>query len=1147
MAQAIAESGENDVVVLAKADRPYTVKPVHGDFVNISHTLTIRSERERAKLNCSAGEAAMFRVFDPEHGGRRPSKLVTLTLDNVEVSGCVGSWRAPGVVRVANAAVKIHNCKLAHVGTVLDHPAAASEPCDVAKISIVGSELETCGVVKPYVPCIVLRNCNTTNAVIVDTRLRSVAVRLQANRNLLLELTNVTWFGRDVRGPLLDVELAPNRSTVSLTGTTISSHEGRTSPVVIAAECEIRSPMVAFNDVAFVNNTFTKTLGGAVALLAQSEKKPVTLNVRFKGCRFFGNSATDAGGALYIEGVDSVQINHCTFEENVAKDGGAVLIAGSTNVSLYNDSFIKNQATGKSNGSKFGVGGAVHILDGDLLLTECTFNDNKARYQGQAIHATGMTQAYITFSKFLTSTPFPDAAPRSEVYLEQQHSTDAESPTLAVRLIKNRFVDNETAIQHGLYNVRTTGQMDINQNELCCPDNHYLDRLSQLRYDLPGFDTGSSIEYVSCVACPVGTYNLQQHCFSADRTAMMKEAKNLCSKCPALAKCLGDGQIVAPRNHWGLAKYKTANEVTFFSCPPEYCDPDDCHSIECCSKNRTGVLCGRCQPGHRFNLGTGSCISDFACHGTSTRTMLWAAAFGFIYLTVIGLFVMLMRLVQKHVSPLLLTDTSVNSAWSCDGDDGVAASGSQQTTDQPAGGRYHLDSDEGSDSFEPSLVPSSANDTEAQSLLPVLNEETQTSAKFCLNMSASTEVNPVTDLPYACCVFWMLMQLLEDAYWPLYGNGSQNSIIRIILDLINLRPAYYILTAACTAGDAAAIFKAALTLLTFGTMIITLVLIMVFGHIILKLISLVRGTPTSHPRAHFDAVLCKMFIILTMLIYLPALKSCLQLVHCIQLDPESQMVLFMNGTLACYQWWQWLVVTFIITNMVPVGLMIWMSLTLVKSHLVSHVQFITGLTCPLVTIIYWSCRHCHLACTWLFPGESRLHVMQAEMAEANQDYFMATDVICTFFIRPFKLQPNQCARNSSKVGSTAWIVFTFARAFILASISVMLNHAPHIRCLVMASLLAVTTVLHTLSQPYQARLINRIETGILAILLLLAVISLNNSLAYITDIQFLQYIHNTGYVSNLIFIIITSLMVIGYLATVIVNSLKPKERLNLIN
>lgn len=1142
VAQAVAESSKNDVIELEKADHPYTVKPLSGHFVNITHTLMIRSESERTKLNCTDGQAGMFRVFDPNYGGNSSAtKLVTLTLENIELRDCVGRWKQSSVIRLVNAAVSIHNCRFTHVGTALHHPSLEGVPCDTVTISVTSSELHTCGFVKPHIPCIVLMNCNTTKAIITDTLLQSASVRLQANLNMLLQMSNVTWFGYNVRGPLLDVELAQNQSIISLTNTTISSHTGRTSPVVIAAEHRVLSPTIRFHNVAFINNTFTKTLGGALALVVQSEKKPVTLNIYFVGCHFSGNSALDAGGALYIEGVDNVAINHCIFEDNVAKDGGAILIAGSTNVSMYNDTFINNQATGKSKHNYFGVGGGLYILQSDLMLTKCTFKDNMAEFKGQAIHATAMTNAYITFNDFMTTKPFFHVVQRSEVYLEQSQSTDRQSTMLTVQLIENRFSDNETSTQHGLYNIRTTGQTDISQNEACCPPSHYLDRLSQPQYDLPGFDTGSSIDYLWCAACPVGTYSLQQQCLPADHGATNEDKEKRCLKCPDMAKCLGDGHITAPRNYWGSVRSMMSSEVRFFLCPAEYCNPDECHSIKCCSNNRTGVLCGKCKLGHQLNVGTGSCILKSNCHQTSTVTMLWAAAFGFLYLTVTGLFVIVMSLIQKHISPLNLADSLLNATWSCENDGGATAINGQQIADQSgeSEGLGHLESDQGSDSFEPSLA--ALDNTETQRILAVLNEETQTSAQVSLRMSASTQVILITDLPYVCCVFWMLMQLLEDAYWPSYGKGIQNTIIRIILDLINLRPVYYILTAPCIDGDAADILKTLLTLMSFGTMIVVLVLIMICGHIILKLISLVRNASVCHHRAHFDAVLCKMFIILVMLIYLPVLKSCLQLIYCIQLHSESWSVLFINGALPCYQWWQWLVIVFIITNLAPIGLMVWISLPLVQNYIVTHVQFITGMACPLVTIIYWTWRHFHLTCRWLSPGESYLRMMQSDMFEANQDHFMATDVICTFFIRPFTPKPHQFSSNSSKDGSTAWIIFTFVRVFIVGIFSIMLNHMPHVRCIVMVTLLFVMTVMHIVRQPYHTRLINQAETGILVILTVLAVISLDNSLAYVTGIELLQYIHNTGYASNLMFIIITSVILIGYLATLIVNALKNKR------
>ncbi|KAK2163560.1 hypothetical protein LSH36_77g02000 [Paralvinella palmiformis] len=1136
VAYAVAHSGQNDVIDLEPADRPYTVEPLSGDFIDVTHILMIRSVGGTAKLNCTEGKAGVFHVFDANYSSGVTSKLVTLTLHDIQIIDCAGTWNKPSVIKVSNAAIKIHNCTFANSGTVLHHAAVGGTSCDRVVVSIIGSTLRNCGFIKPYVPCIQLANCSTLSVTVTNVSFENGAVKFQAEQNLNLQIKNVTLSGENNRGPALDVKLARNQSIVTLTDMSVGHQRSRSSPVVIVAGQPIQSSTLHFANVRFINNSFTKELGGALALIVRC-KIPITLNVLFTDCTFSGNSARDAGGALYIEGVDGVRMNHCTFKNNVAVEGGAILIAGSTNVNMFNTTFIQNQATGMSQKNYLGLGGALRILQSDLVLTQCIFKENKAGLWGQSIHATDLTSAYITLSTFLANGSNHETAPTSELYLEQSQISASQNPGMAVRLTGNTFIDNNTATQHGLYNIQMKGQMDISENTVCCPAGHYMDHLIQPQYNLPGFDTGSSTDYVWCTACPIGTYSLGQTCFSADDSTILKGYKRFCVDCPEFATCLGDGQIMALRNYWGLKKRNGTNDVRFLLCPAGYCDPEICHGIQCCSNNRTGVLCGKCQPEHDFHLGTDSCIPKSGCHKGLSATVLWPVAFGLIYIVLIALFVMVSHFLQESVTATTVKDLSNNATWRnsvASPDERAWSNDSHQRSVQTVESqqRSQSESDEGSDNFEPTLMPGPAAD-DSHSILALLNEETQTSGQMTEKVRTPTQLNLVSDLSYVLCVFWMSLQLLEDVYCPSYGNSTQNTSIRIILDLINLRPIYYAMMTLCTSGEVATLVKISLTLITVGTMFMIVIIMLILSRILLKVIASISGMAVSHRRVLLDAFVCKMIVVSVMLTYLPVLKSCLQLVHCIPVHPDSPSVMFINGTVSCNQWWQWLVIIFMATNLAPVGLMIWISLPLIKGNVISHLQFIAGLVCPLAAIFYWTIRHCHLTCRWLFPGESRLHVMQSEMYEANQDHFLTTDMIYSFFTQPFTMMRRKPADGPTKNSSKGWIAFTFARAFILASISVMLNHVPHIMSIIMVTLLSVAIVVHIQWQPYGSRLINCTEASMLGVLIILAVLGMSNSLAYIMGTELYHYLHNIGYINNLVFMAMLIAILVIYLTAVI--------------
>ena len=117
--------------------------------------------------------------------------------------------------------------------------------------------------------------------------------------------------------------------------------------------------------------------------------------IEFDNCsvQFYNNSATDSGGAVYLQNSDmmfglnsSVQGNSVVqFNNNSARDGGAIR-------SYYSDIFI----SGKSvvtfyNNSGSSRGGAIYLdsSDSDLIVngtSTVTFDNNTARYDGGAIY-----------------------------------------------------------------------------------------------------------------------------------------------------------------------------------------------------------------------------------------------------------------------------------------------------------------------------------------------------------------------------------------------------------------------------------------------------------------------------------------------------------------------------------------------------------------------------------------------------------------------------------------------------------------------------------------------------------------------------------------------------------------------------------------
>ena len=108
-------------------------------------------------------------------------------------------------------------------------------------------------------------------------------------------------------------------------------------------------------------------------------------NVSITNCTFQNNSALSEGGALKVHGYFcNVSITNCTFQNNSALSEGGAIHASTGNAIFANCTFHYNSAGG-------GPGGAMllKMLNGDVSITNCIFENNSATIDGGAMRVNG--------------------------------------------------------------------------------------------------------------------------------------------------------------------------------------------------------------------------------------------------------------------------------------------------------------------------------------------------------------------------------------------------------------------------------------------------------------------------------------------------------------------------------------------------------------------------------------------------------------------------------------------------------------------------------------------------------------------------------------------------------------------------------------
>ena len=84
--------------------------------------------------------------------------------------------------------------------------------------------------------------------------------------------------------------------------------------------------------------------------------------------------------------------------------------------------------------------------------------------------------------------------------------------------------------------------------------------------------------------------------------------------------------------------------------------------------------------------------------------------------------------------------------------------------------------------------------------------------------------------------------------------------------------------------------------------------------------------------------------------------TALKLMHCVPVGMDWR--LFADGNIQCWQWWQYLIITFIVVFIIPLILvLLWGSLMLAKDK-VSAKEFLVASAFPLPCLLRWIIQHC---------------------------------------------------------------------------------------------------------------------------------------------------------------------------------------------
>lgn len=146
----------------------------------------------------------------------------------------------------------------------------------------------------------------------------------------------------------------------------------------------------------------------------------------FQFCTFKNTSSSlsgnyQYGGTIYCGLNYNVKFSNCTFQTGTAKYGGFIYSGDSSYLSIEKSSFINGTASGYNGGALFsdgtgaivkirdcnfennicdsGSGGAISVVNANIVVAGCTFRNNTARYGG-GLHIDRGEESVISRSLF---------------------------------------------------------------------------------------------------------------------------------------------------------------------------------------------------------------------------------------------------------------------------------------------------------------------------------------------------------------------------------------------------------------------------------------------------------------------------------------------------------------------------------------------------------------------------------------------------------------------------------------------------------------------------------------------------------------------------------------------------------------------------
>lgn len=698
-------------------------------------------------------------------------------------------------------------------------------------------------------------------------------------------------------------------------------------------------------------------------------------------CVFVNNRAMHAGAALLLLGSpwSEMIIYRSVFEGNAA---GFYRI---DKVRHHKDTFRidRNEVTIESVCCKgvvafVGKGGAIRLQRSKLTVVDCLFRNNTARLLGGSLFVDREGTLAIVRSELENSATDEHSLEGDLLY--SNGFVTIESARIRV-LTANSHV---TIVHHS----GTHWSFDVASISVQCPIGYRLRVTNTSAYQVTtlGLQRSFKLDQLSyyCEPCARNKYSLDRGFLNYSRSldatlihytlnvngeAPKTPALDLyvyqditCRPCPYGGRCLQE--IAAVPNFWG---YKTKYGIRFQNCPRGYCCTSmDCRGYNRCAPHRTGPLCGRCEDGYSEALFSSECVPDDLCDST----WLWPVLLGS------GVLYFLFLLFQKDIRDLMFLNGVKLGNFSCvffklrqtgncheapingTGHQDIRSElymYPQKSTPAAQNGKTSCEVNELNRGYEDalkSLPQRESLDRGTSTPIPAADTADDTPASADLGVSfiiISFFYFQDAQLLHIKTVFTSL----DNRFTAIFRDFLAG-LFKFRIEIFQFFDQYcYLRGITPTMKLLVRVLFVPYVLAQFG------LVFLVYKWCVLRRTSRgPRGSNSSALSTYFSTRLASGFVLALLFVYQKLATTSFTLLNCVPI--ENRSVLFIDGTITCYQVWQYWVLAYAVSCTVPFCVVLLLGPELLRDCLISLLEFFLACIFPFPFLLRWVVIRLHL-------------------------------------------------------------------------------------------------------------------------------------------------------------------------------------------